>query len=144
MPLPKPLGGNGPRLLLINFKKVVASGHTDLEDLFQVVNAMQEIFIMEDPYAGINGVLYLLDLKDITVSLASKFTPTFLRKIVQFYEKSLPLRIKGAHIINTPGYFHTVLSILLPLLSEKLRQRVSTYIHLFILFVLNEYINFFF
>lgn len=126
VPLPKPLGGSGPRLLLINFKKVLAARHTDLEELFQAVNAMQEIFIMEDPYACINGVLYILDLKDVTISLASKFTPTFLRKIVQFYEKSLPLRIKGAHMINTPGYFHSVLSILLPLLSEKLRQRVSS------------------
>lgn len=103
----------------------VGKGLVDIEELYLVTNAMHEIIIMDDPYACINGIIYVIDLKEMTLSMASKFTPTFLRKLVQFYEKSLPLRIKGVHLINMPGFFHAVLGMVLPLLSEKLRQRVS-------------------
>lgn len=125
MPLPQPLKDHGCRIFFMKFDGDIGKGLIDIEDLFQVVNAMHEIFMLDDPYACINGIVYILDLKQITLNMAAKFTPSFLRKIVQFYEKSLPLRIKSVHLINTPGFFHGVLSILLPLLTEKLRKRVS-------------------
>ncbi|XP_065367084.1 alpha-tocopherol transfer protein-like [Calliphora vicina] len=127
LPLPQPLNDNGPRIFFFKFEGDIAKGLIDIEDLFCVLNAMHEIFLMDDPYACINGIVYILDMKNISISMASQFTPSFLRKIVQFYEKSLPLRIKAVHLLNTPGFFHSVLSILLPLLSEKLRQRMFVY-----------------
>ncbi|XP_065367082.1 uncharacterized protein LOC135959887 [Calliphora vicina] len=125
IPLPRPLNDHGPRICFMKFEEDVAKGLVDFDDLYRVTNAMHEILIMDDPYAGINGIIYVIDLKNITINMASKYTPTFLRKLVQFYEKSLPLRIKGAHLINTPVFFHSVMSIVLPLLSEKLRERIS-------------------
>lgn len=49
MPLPKLIDANGPRLILLDLKIYAAAELTDLDQLFQVVNTMQEIFIMEDP-----------------------------------------------------------------------------------------------
>ncbi|XP_037813914.1 alpha-tocopherol transfer protein-like [Lucilia sericata] len=125
--LPQPLNEQGPRIFFLTFEGDIGKGLYDIEDLFRVMNAMHEIFIVDDSYACINGIVYILDLKNISLNMASKFTPSFLRKIVQFYEKSLPLRIKACHMLNTPGFFHSVLSILLPLLSEKLRKRMFVY-----------------
>lgn len=86
---------------------------------------MQEIILMDDPYAGVNGIMFFLDLKNISMNMVSKLTPSFIKKIVQFYEKSLPFRIKGFHLINTPGFFSTVFNIFVSMLSDKLKKRVS-------------------
>ncbi|KAM7345753.1 alpha-tocopherol transfer protein-like [Cochliomyia hominivorax] len=123
--LPRPLNDNGPRIYFMKFNDDVAKGLVDFDDLYSVPNAMHEIMMLEDPYACINGIIYVMDLKGITMTMASKYTPTFLRKLIQLYEKSIPLRIKGIHLINMPGFFHSVLSIVLPLMSEKLRQRIT-------------------
>lgn len=93
--------------------------------MYSVVSALHEIILMDDPYACINGLVYIMDLKEANFNLASKYTPTFIRKLVQFYEKSLPFRIKEVHMVNMPSIFHNVLNIMMPLFSQKLRQRVS-------------------
>ncbi|XP_065368348.1 clavesin-2-like [Calliphora vicina] len=124
-PLPRPLKDNEARILFIKFDGDVAKGLVDFDELYRVTNALHEIIIMDDPYACINGIIYIFDLNNITLNMAAKYTPTFLRKLVQFYEKSLPLRIKGIHFINAPSFIHSVLSIVLPMLTEKLRQRIS-------------------
>ncbi|KAM7344980.1 alpha-tocopherol transfer protein-like [Cochliomyia hominivorax] len=127
LPLPRPLYDNGARIFFIKFEGPVAQGLVDIEQLFSVIDSMHEIMLMDDPYVGINGIIYLMDLKNISLNMISKFTPSFLKKAVQFYEKSLPFRIKSINIINTPGIFHSVLRILLPLFSEKIRQRITVY-----------------
>ena len=99
IPLPRPLNENGARIYFMKFDGDIAKGLIDIEELYIVTNAMHEIIMMEDPYACINGIIYIMDLKEITINAISKFTPSFFRKVVQFYEKSLPLRIKGIHFI---------------------------------------------
>lgn len=103
----------------------MAKGLLDIDEQFGVIGAMHEIMFLDDPYVAINGIIYITDLKDITLNMVSKFTPGFLKKVVQFYEKSLPLRIKAAFFVNTPTIFQSVLAILMPLFSEKLRKRVN-------------------
>ncbi|KAM7344982.1 alpha-tocopherol transfer protein-like [Cochliomyia hominivorax] len=123
--LPRPL--NGTRIYFLKFDGEVAKGDVELEHLYRVSNAMHEIFIRDDPYACINGIIYILDLKDISINMVTKLTPVLIRKLIQFYEKSLPLRIKAIHFINTPSIFHTVVNIMLPIFSEKLRKRIYIY-----------------
>lgn len=110
----------------MNVEGDVAKGLIDLEELYSVVTVNLEIMLMDDPYACINGIIFMADLKDISLNLVLKLTPSFMRKITQFYEKSLPFRIKNVHFLNTPGFFHTVLNIFIPLLSAKLQERVRS------------------
>ncbi|XP_037813915.1 alpha-tocopherol transfer protein-like [Lucilia sericata] len=129
LPLLRPLNDHGPRIFFVNFEDDIVHGQFDVPELFWVVNAMHEIIIMDDPYGCINGMIYIWDLKNISLNMAAKFTPSFLRKMVQFYDKSLPFRIKSLHMFNTPPFFHSVLNILIPLLSEKLKKRLFVYGH---------------
>lgn len=125
MPLPTPMNGNGPRIVFLNINGDIAKGLIDLEDLYTVVNAKHEIILMDDPYACINGIIFVLDLKEVTLNLVLKFTPSFMKKLLQFYEKSLPFRIKGIHLFHTPAIFQTVINVFVPMLSEKVQKRVN-------------------
>lgn len=42
------------------------------------------------------------------------------------FQDSVPVRIKGLHIVNQPFVFNMVFSLFKPFLREKLRSRVST------------------
>lgn len=125
VPLPRPVNDNGARIFFMKFEGDIAKGLVDMEDLYSVVTAMQEIILWEDPCACINGIIFMIDLKNITMNLVLKITPGFLKKIVQFFEKSLPYRVKGFHLINTPTFFHAVINIFLPMFSEKIQKRVK-------------------
>lgn len=125
MPLPRPLNDNGPRIFFAKFDGDIAKGLIDVEELYGTINAMHEILLMDDSYACINGIIYIFDLREISLNMVLKFTPSFMMKTVQFYTKSLPFRIKGYYMINVPNFFQTVLNMFTSLLSDKLKQRVS-------------------
>lgn len=101
------------------------NGKYSLEKSFQVVNAFYELLLLDDPYACINGVVIIYDLKNVTTNYLLKYTPSFLKKMNTFYEKALPLRFKGFYYINTPSFFQNVFNIAYPLLSDKIKKRVS-------------------
>lgn len=84
LPLPTPLHGNGARIFFIKFEGDIAKDLVDMEELYTAINAMHEIILMDDPYACINGILYVIDLKDISLNMALKFTPSFLQKLCLF------------------------------------------------------------
>lgn len=53
-----------------------------------------------------------------------QFTPAFAKRIVDWLQDSVPLRIKAIHIINQPKIFNVVFSLFKPFLREKLRSRI--------------------
>lgn len=135
--MPRPLNDNGARICLINFDGDIGQGEYDINEVYSVITATNEIFIMEDPYACINGIIYVLNLKDINLNMASKFTPTFVNNFIQYLEKSLPLRIKHIHMINTPKVFQNIVKIVLSVCSEKIRKRVHIFINLYLFKLFN-------
>lgn len=124
VPLPRPLNDNGARIYFIKFEGDIAKGLKDLNKFYSVIMAMHEIMIMEDPYVCINGIIYIIDLKDITPDFGTKFSTPFLLKMAQFYEYSLPLYVKSINYINTPTFYYGALDIIKKLFSEKFFKRV--------------------
>lgn len=92
----------------------------------QVIKAnmiLIEIGLMEDDYAPINGISVILDMKGM--SMAHVPSPTMIKKAMVCLQETYPHRIKAVHFINTPTFFDTFFVMVRPLLSEKIRNRVS-------------------
>lgn len=121
MPLPRPVNDNSSRIIFIKFEGDIAKGLVNLDELYSVFIAIHEIMIMEDPYACINGIIYILDMKDVTIGI---FTPKFVIKAAHFIEHSLPFYIRSAHFINVPQQFHNCIETMHTIYSEKFAQRV--------------------
>ncbi|XP_075167515.1 alpha-tocopherol transfer protein-like [Haematobia irritans] len=120
--LPKPLNDTGPRLVVGQFNYNV--GDCLIEELYYPVSAMFELALLHDPYAGIQGIIFILDFGKSTTTHLLQFTPSFCKKVVSFLEKSMPLRIRSVYFINVSTAAQQVFKIILPLCSEKLRQRI--------------------
>ncbi|KAH8242078.1 hypothetical protein KR026_000483, partial [Drosophila bipectinata] len=121
--LPTPLNENGPRIGIWRMGLVPVDKYTILECM-QVAQAMQEIAIMEDDHAIINGVVFIMDMKDATAAHLFQMTPAMAKKFTVFSEEALPLRVKSQHFINTITGFEQMFNIFKPLMSKKMQGRL--------------------
>lgn len=83
-------------------------------------------------YGWVNILIFFSDIPfklvflPLSLSLQQtwQFTPPFAKRIVDWLQDSVPLRIKGIHIINQPKIFQMVFALFKPFLREKLRNRI--------------------
>ncbi|XP_075169010.1 alpha-tocopherol transfer protein-like isoform X3 [Haematobia irritans] len=120
--LPNPLKGCGPRIFMSRF--TFGPEEFSAPDVLRYGTALNEIAIMSDPYACIYGTIFLLDFDKATIAHLMIFTPSLVKKIIKFFESSLPLRIKGVFIINLSSYALSLFTMLLQYAPEKLRSRI--------------------
>uniref|UniRef100_A0A1I8P613 CRAL-TRIO domain-containing protein n=1 Tax=Stomoxys calcitrans TaxID=35570 RepID=A0A1I8P613_STOCA len=126
-PLPIPLNGNGARIVVFRFDYPV--NKYSIDDILQAGIAMHEVLMMHDPYAGIHGLIYIIDYGHATASHYLQLTPNFCKKLVSFLEKSMPLRIKSLYYINTAAAAQQFFKILIPFFSEKMQKRLHVMGH---------------
>uniref|UniRef100_A0A1A9VKQ8 CRAL-TRIO domain-containing protein n=1 Tax=Glossina austeni TaxID=7395 RepID=A0A1A9VKQ8_GLOAU len=121
LPLPNPLHDNGPRILYI---------HGSLPEIYTVEEAMtvkyllQDIFMLEDDYAVVNGLIGIIDLKAFTLPYVFQLTPMVLKKLIAYDYEAMPLRAKAVHYINAPKIYSTVCKIFLPMLPQHHQKRI--------------------
>uniref|UniRef100_A0A1I8Q142 CRAL-TRIO domain-containing protein n=1 Tax=Stomoxys calcitrans TaxID=35570 RepID=A0A1I8Q142_STOCA len=120
--LPRPLHDNGPRIVIIQIN--YSTAEASIEDIFYVTCPMYELALLNDPYAGIQGLVYVFDMGKMSFGHLLQASPNFFKQSVLYMEKSMPLRIRGIYFINAPVFAQHFFKLLLPLLSEKLRNRV--------------------
>ncbi|XP_073813189.1 alpha-tocopherol transfer protein-like [Musca autumnalis] len=128
VPLPTPLNENGCRLIMCNFN--YNPNEYQIEEIFHPGIAMYEIFTIDDPYASICGIITIVDMSKVTMAHLMQANAIFLKAVVTYMEKSLPLRIKSLCFVNIPSMAHSFFKMLLPLFSEKLRQRIFLFANL--------------
>lgn len=79
---------------------------------------------MLEPETQVNGAIVIFDMDGLTMQQAFQFTPPFAKRIVDWLQDSVPLRIKAIHIVNQPKIFNMVFTIFKQFLREKLRSRI--------------------
>lgn len=79
---------------------------------------------MIEPETQVNGAVVIFDMDGLSLSQTWQFTPPFAKRIVDWLQDSVPLRIKAIHIVNQPKIFNIVFALFKPFLREKLRKRI--------------------
>lgn len=95
------------------------------EELMQVAHVLQEIQLLEDDYANINGVVFIGDMEHATMAHFFQMTPSIMKKVTVYSEEAIPLRPKATHFINTPTGFEPVFNMVKPMMSVKQQNRVG-------------------
>ncbi|XP_075164997.1 alpha-tocopherol transfer protein-like [Haematobia irritans] len=121
--LPNPLNENGPRIALMRIQKFPVDKYPG-EDVMRVVYALQEILLLEDDRALLNGLILINDLENVTMPHYLYMSPAMIKKLTVFSEQAVPLRPKATHFINTPGSFEKMYNMLKPVFSAKQQSRM--------------------
>lgn len=79
---------------------------------------------MLEPETQVNGAVVIFDMDGLSLQQTWQFTPQFAKRIVDWLQDAVPLRIKAIHIINQPKIFQVVFALFKPFLREKLRNRI--------------------
>lgn len=103
-------------------------------EVSQVIHALQEIAILEDDYANINGVVVIIDVSKATTAHFFQVTPSQIKKTTSYSEEALPMRQKASHFLNMPPGFEPLFNVFKPMLSQKQQERVLNVILSVILF----------
>ncbi|XP_062137296.1 alpha-tocopherol transfer protein-like [Drosophila sulfurigaster albostrigata] len=114
---------NGVRLGIFRLGVVPAEKYS-IGEVMQVGQVMQEIALIEDDYAIINGVIFIMDLNGATASHMFQMTPGLAKKMTAFSEEALPMRPKAQHFVNTITGFETVFNMFKPMMSKKQQGRL--------------------
>lgn len=77
-----------------------------------------------EPETQTHGAVVIFDMDGLSLQQTWQFTPAFAKRIVDWLQDSVPMRIKGIHIVNQPKIFQIVFALFKPFLREKLRNRI--------------------
>lgn len=94
-----------------------------LDEVFKGAVIFLEAAMLE-PETQINGAVVIFDMDGLSLQQTWQFTPPFAKRIVDWLQDSVPLRIKAIHIVNQPKIFNIVFALFKPFLREKLRSRI--------------------
>lgn len=95
-----------------------------IETVFKNIILVCE-WLARDENVQVNGVQVFVDMTAITMAHSTNMmTPENGKRLLQFYQNSLPARMKGFHLYNEPPFIDMVLSIMRPLMKQKLKDRM--------------------
>lgn len=94
-----------------------------LDEVFKGCVLFLEAAMLE-PETQVHGAVVIFDMDGLSLQQTWQFTPPFAKRIVDWLQDSVPLRIKGIHIVNQPKIFQMVFALFKPFLREKLRNRI--------------------
>ncbi|XP_062120860.1 alpha-tocopherol transfer protein isoform X1 [Drosophila sulfurigaster albostrigata] len=113
----------GRRILLLELGKRWKHKQVTLDEVFKGAVIFLEAAMLE-PETQINGAVVIFDMDGLSLQQTWQFTPPFAKRIVDWLQDSVPLRIKAIHIVNQPKIFNVVFALFKPFLREKLRSRI--------------------
>uniref|UniRef100_A0A1I8Q6S8 CRAL-TRIO domain-containing protein n=1 Tax=Stomoxys calcitrans TaxID=35570 RepID=A0A1I8Q6S8_STOCA len=121
-PLPIPLNDCGSRIVF--YRYLYSPKIYRIEEILVVCNALNESLILSDPYACICGIIFVFDMSSASMAHIRHYTPAVVRRLVEFYEKSLPLTIRKICFVNVPLGAEHLFKLLSLFLGEELRRRL--------------------
>jgi len=113
----------GRRILLLELGKRWKHKEVSLDEVFKGCVIFLEAATLE-PETQVHGAEVIFDMDGLSLQQTWQFTPGFAKRIVDWLQDSVPMRIKGIHIVNQPKIFQIVFALFKPFLREKLRNRI--------------------
>ncbi|XP_011505207.1 PREDICTED: alpha-tocopherol transfer protein-like [Ceratosolen solmsi marchali] len=113
----------GRRILIIELGKKWKHNEVTLDEVFKGCVLYLEAAMLE-PTTQIAGAVVIFDMDGLSLQQTMQFTPPFAKRIVDWLQDAMPLRIKNIHIVNQPYIFNMVFALFKPFLREKLKSRI--------------------
>lgn len=114
---------HGRRILIIELGKKWKHNKCSLDEVFKGCVLYLEAAMLE-PISQITGTVVIFDMDGLSLQQTWQFTPPFAKRIVDWLQDAMPLRVKNIHIVNQPYIFNMVFALFKPFLREKLKSRI--------------------
>ncbi|XP_068156483.1 alpha-tocopherol transfer protein-like [Drosophila tropicalis] len=95
----RPVGPNGPRVIISQFKQI-DSKKSNPREAFKLLFILLELLALECDNAGIAGLIYVIDARDVSMEQMMQYDPFLLKKTFSLVDQCMPLRFVEIHMIN--------------------------------------------
>jgi len=75
----------------------------------------------------IKGMVIITDMKGASANHLTLFNISIMKKLITMMETAWPMKPKAEHILNMPGFFESMHSIIQGMQKEKMRQRTKVH-----------------
>ncbi|KAI8427673.1 hypothetical protein MSG28_002137 [Choristoneura fumiferana] len=124
--LPKQANPTAPRTILMRFGQYDPAKYHTLE-IMSVMSIISKIIYVEDDVHMVCGGVGVMDLEGASMAHFSQMSPALMKKMTVLGQDAAPVRLKGAHYLNTPIGFETMFNIAKSFLNEKNKQRLHVH-----------------
>ncbi|CAK1603323.1 unnamed protein product [Parnassius mnemosyne] len=124
--LPKSSNPTDPRVILVRLGAYDPSKYS-INEIMSVNYVTQQIMLMEDDNFVVAGGVSVMDLQGATTAHFTQINPMLMKKMSVSFQDASPVRMKGAHYVNTPTFFETIFNFMKNFLNEKNKKRL--YVH---------------
>lgn len=114
---------HGRRILVLELGKKWKHNKCSLDEVFKGCVLYLEAAVLE-PVTQIAGAVVIFDMDGLSLQQTWQFTPPFAKRIVDWLQDAIPLRLKNLHVVNQPYIFNMVFALFKPFLREKLKSRI--------------------
>ncbi|XP_045194407.2 alpha-tocopherol transfer protein-like [Mercenaria mercenaria] len=125
--IPKQLDKYGRRVVI---EKLARLDLNDVKKKWGVANLYRVIALvcdwaMRDENVQVNGLVVFVDNTDITMNhMLTLFGQENGKRLMQFWQNSMPARVKGLHLYNEPIFYDAMYALISPLMKQKLKDRM--------------------
>lgn len=113
----------GRRILVIELGKRWKHKKVTLDEVYKGCVLFLEAAMLE-PATQVAGAIVIFDMDGLSLHQTWQFTPPFAKRIVDWLQDAVPVRVKNIHIVNEPYIFIVVFALFKPFLKEKLKNRI--------------------
>lgn len=117
------LDQDGRRVLIVNAGKVWDPKKVTSEQLFRLFYLIH-IAAMKEENTQVRGVVVIMDFDGMGMSQVRSLTPAWSKRLLNFIQDAMPLRLKQVHMVNQPFVFNMVWTLFKPFVKEKLSKRM--------------------
>ncbi|XP_058835791.1 alpha-tocopherol transfer protein-like [Topomyia yanbarensis] len=125
LPLPYTIGVAGPRIMLVRMGCYDPSKYSIVE-IMKVCYMITDVLLVNDDISVIAGHMVLVDLRGLSLSALSQFSPTFIKKMTSVIE-AFPIRTKGIHFVNPSTGFDALFKMFHGFLNKKIQERIGVH-----------------
>lgn len=121
------LDQDGRRVLIVNAGKVWDPKKVTSEQLFRLFYLIH-VAAMKEENTQVRGVVVIMDFDGMGMSQVRSLTPAWSKRLLNFIQDAMPLRLKQVHMVNQPFVFNMVWTLFKPFVKEKLSKRVRKFV----------------
>lgn len=110
-------------IIFVSFSERWKHKEVTLDEVFKGCVVFLEAAMLE-PETQVHGAVVIFDMDGLSLQQTWQFTPQFAKRIVDWLQDCVPMRVKAIHIVNQPKIFNVVFALFKPFLREKLRNRI--------------------
>lgn len=114
---------NGRRVLINKCGSTWDPKKINTDQIFRIFYLVH-LAAMLEPETQVNGVVVILDFEGLGMKQVSGFSPSFSKRLLDFIQDAMPLRLKEVHIVKQPFLFNAIWTLFKPLVRAKLKERL--------------------